>query len=332
MDCLQVCEVLSSAHDGEPVDATLLSEARAHAERCAECRSFAALLVRLDAAPAPRASSDLIARLEARTAPVAAEIRQATSAVAGAPEDEPAPVALSHPRRSWIPRFTAFASAAAVLVLALTVGTVALIRSGPHEAEEVASTESLRATETPLGAETYEGAPADIAGSAQSEMAAPAYITFGEEVWVLSGAAVPAPSALTTAGAITSSLDDGGAGERPVYFAGSDRTVLYARTADDRHLTFERVIRTRGRTEYVLVSGTPIVAFGAWPTLPERFEPPAQPDGSPAFRRFGFDDARLDIYVPPGGRIEDGFALAPGTPTDDPAAGNPNWTWWQRLE
>lgn len=332
MDCPQVCEVFSAAHDGEPVDVTLLSEAKTHVETCAECRRFTALLERLDAAASPRASAELLARLEARTAPVAAELRDATSTVESA-EHESTTIPIPHPRRSWAPRFAAFASAAAVLVVALTVGTIALIGNVPRAGTESASTEQLRATETPLVGETYDAGAADTAATAQPEAAAaPAYVTFGEEVWVLVGAAAPAPSALATAGAVTSTLDDGGSGDRPVYFAGADDSTLYARTADGRYLAFERVIRTRGRTEYALVSGSPITAFGMWPTLPDRFDTPTQPDGSPTFRFFGKDDAQFDVYVPPGGRIEDGFALAPGTPVDDPAAGNPNWTWWQRLE
>lgn len=332
MDCLHVCEVLSAAHDREPVDATLLAEARAHIGGCAECRRFATLLTRFDAATSPQASSELLSRLEARTAPVAANLRSAATAP-DAPGPEPLHVALGHPRRSWVPRFTAFATAAAVVLLALTVGTIGLVRSGPEEAAETASTEQLRGVDTPLAAEQYDTGGADTAGSSVAETAAaPAYVTFGDEVWALAEAAAPAPSTLATAGAVTSSLDDGGSGERPVYFAGADNTLLYARTADGRYLAFEPVIRTRGRTEYVLVSGTPITTFGMWPTLPERFEQPAGADGTPTFRYFGSDDAHLDIYLPPGGRIEEGFALAPGTPPDDPAAGNPNWTWWQRLE
>lgn len=331
MDCLQVCEVLSAAHDGEPVDATLLSGARTHAESCAECARFVTLLERLDAARAPRASAELLARLEASAAPIAAELR-APAPLPG-PQGPFAPAPVSRARRTWVPRFTAFASAAAVIVLALTLGSLALI-GGVRQAEmKTASTEELRTTEAPLPGESYDAGAADAAAKAQAESAAaPAYITFGEEVWALVGPAEPVPSTLTTAGAFSSTLDDGGAGDRTALFAGTDDTVLYTRTVDGRYLAFERVIRTRGHAEYVLVSGTPIVAFGMWPTLPGRFASPARPDGSPTFRYFGKDDAQVDIYIPPGGRIEDGFALAPGTPPDDPAAGNPNWTWWQRLE
>lgn len=331
MDCLQACEVLSAAHDGELVDATLLSEATTHVSTCAECRGFAVLLERLEAESPPRASEELLVRLVDRTSPVAAELRMS------APADEVAdsaatPSPLPHPRRSWVPRFTAFATAAAVVMLALTVGTITLIRTMPRAGTESVSTDALRATETQPVGEAYD---ADAAGGAETATAesamAPGYVTFGEEVWVLVSSSAPAPSALTTAGAITSTLDDGGTGERPVYLVPGD-DALYARSADGRLLAFERVIRTRGRTEYVLVSGAPITAFGMWPTLPERFEQPTQADGSPTFRYFGSDDAQFDVYLPLGGRIEDGFALAPGTPPDDPAAGNPNWTWWQRLD
>jgi negative regulator of sigma E activity len=331
MNCLQVCEVLSAAHDGESVDPTMLTEARTHSETCRECAEFVTLLDRLDTAPAPRASEDLLSRLHTRTAPVAADLRAEPSRPT-AEEPRHAEVHRLRPRTSWVPRFAAFASAAAVIVVALTVGGIVLIGGLGQTAEEQVAEESLRTAETaPMGSADSGAAAESDAAAVLTQAVAPAYITFGTEVWMLVQAAEPDPSSLVTAGIVTSTLDGTG-GDNPAYFAGADTSALFVKTIDGRHFAFERVVRTLGRAEYVLTSGTQITSFGMWPTLPERFEQPQDSDGSPTFRYFGFDDEHLDVYVPPGGRIEDGFALAPGSPIDDPAAGNPNWTWWERLE
>jgi hypothetical protein len=44
------------------------------------------------------------------------------------------------------------------------------------------------------------------------------------------------------------------------------------------------------------------------------------------------DDRGREVFVPFGAYVSGGFALAPGTPADDPAAGNPNWTWWEPID
>jgi hypothetical protein len=40
------------------------------------------------------------------------------------------------------------------------------------------------------------------------------------------------------------------------------------------------------------------------------------------------DDAGVTVFSRIGEVPDRGFAIAPGTPSGDPAAGNPNWTWW----
>jgi hypothetical protein len=97
------------------------------------------------------------------------------------------------------------------------------------------------------------------------------------------------------------------------------------------YLEFARVVRSLGRMEYGLVTGTPLQWYGQWPTLPARFTTPLSPDGSPTFVLAAKDDLGVDVYIPPSGRIADGFAVAPGTQPTDPAAGDPNWTWWEPL-
>ena len=85
-----------------------------------------------------------------------------------------------------------------------------------------------------------------------------------------------------------------------------------------------------GKT-FQLTTGTPITRFGEWPTLPSQYPQPTQPDGSPTFRQSGADATGVAAYAPPGGPPEDGFAIAPGSSPNDPAGGNPNWTWWTPL-
>lgn len=329
MDCLEACEVISAAHDGELVDAALLEQARLHAGSCTACGAFAGMLERIASAPAPRAPEDLIARLEELSAVAAEGIREAS-----APQPEPEPVLVhEHPRPArWLPRFTAFASAAAVLLVALTVGSIALMnRTGQEAVESTDRTLGESELAAPAAEDGTAGASADVTTAVVTQPS-PAYVSLDSAVWLLAGPAVPEPSVLATAGVVTSALDGQDLTDHPAYFAGTDRSVLYVRTSDGRLLVFERVVRTLGRAPYGLMTGTPIRAFGTWPTLPERLGRPEDDDGTPAFTLFGFDDSGRDVFLPAGQRISDGFALAPGTPADDPAAGNPNWTWWERIE
>ncbi len=330
MDCLQACEVLSAAGDGELVDAAILAEARRHAASCAECRAFAGVLERIGTTPAPRAPEHLVARLDELSAAAAADIRKA-HALEQEPEFDLASLH-EHPEpSSWLPRFTAFAAAAAVVLVVMVVGSVALIGGTGQKAAEMAD---RTYGDAQLAMPPTEDTTAETGASAAAvpQQPSPPYVSLDSAVWLLTGTATPEPSTLTTAGVITSALDGSTAADHPAYFAGAGRSTLYVKTSEGGYLAFERVVRTLGRTPYGLMTGAPIAAYGTWPTLPERFGTPQADDGTPVFMLAGFDDTNRNVFVPPGGSIIDGFALAPGTPVDDPAAGNPNWTWWQRLE
>ncbi|MBN1193076.1 MAG: hypothetical protein JXA36_05250 [Coriobacteriia bacterium] len=324
MDCLSACEIISTAHDRELVDADLLIEARAHVAECAECRAFVRALARSAEIPGPQAPDELLDRLLAASAQAAAATREAVAAPDSVPGTAQLP---TRPGVSqWVPRFTAFASAAAVLLIALTAGSVALLNSlGSQQAED-----SLSA---PTTAEREDATSETAAGVLESQITAPAYITLNGGVWVLVDSAGVVPSKPETAGVVTSSLDEAGVPvEREAFFEGSATDTLHVRLADDRYFTFERVVRSYGLREYGLVSGIDIESFGTWPTLPTRFATPGDQDGTPTFRLLSFDDRGTDIFITPGGSVEDGFAVAPGTGEDDPAAGNPGWTWWEPLE
>ena len=115
----------------------------------------------------------------------------------------------------------------------------------------------------------------------------------------------------------------------PAYRVTNEPENAVLRTADGSYLGLSAITRTFGRKRFVLESGTILTAYGQWPMLPARFTPPSGADGAPAFSFFGKDDIGARIYVPAGGQPTEGFAVAPGSTPDDPAAGNPNWTWWR---
>jgi hypothetical protein len=91
---------------------------------------------------------------------------------------------------------------------------------------------------------------------------------------------------------------------------------------------YSPVVRLLSSVRYQLTSGKPIDSFGVWPVLPTRFPVPANADGTPSFVAAGSDALGAKVYAATGRPVTEGFALGPGTATSDPAAGNPNWTWW----
>jgi hypothetical protein len=94
------------------------------------------------------------------------------------------------------------------------------------------------------------------------------------------------------------------------------------------YVAFKRVERDRDGKTYVLQSGGSLTAFGAWPALPSNLPTPTASDGYPTFVPAGRDDSGLEIFAPSGDSPDKGFAVPPATAGADPAAGNPNWTWW----
>jgi hypothetical protein len=359
MDCLRAAETLSASYDREPVEPELLAEAHEHCGGCGECTSLLETLSRLDSIPTPRASDELVALLVARSAAAAAEIRSAGAIEAAGqtgahPEAAPAPETggLSAPQApkpavrrwlpsaTWTPRFAGFAAAAAVLIVALSVGAVGLLGS---LGGQTAADDSMALMES-TGESATDSAPADgdVAAVAPPEseerygidvQAAPPYVVLTGAVWALQGPATPQKSLLTTAGVVTTSLDaTGEVTQRTAFLDTPESGRLWIATDDGGWLAFARVVRELGRRPFGLVTGSAIGRFGEWPSLPSRFEQPTSPDGSPTFRYYGFDDRGVDIFVPLTGRTEDGFAVAPGTAPDDPAAGNPGWTWWEPLD
>lgn len=337
MECLQATEIISAAHDG-PVPADALAEAQAHCRICSECAAFRDLLARIDRAPAPRAPEELVARLLALAARSASLTSHGREEVGGAAESAPSSPAAPLRRRThiarWSPRVAAYAAAAAVLLVAIGVTTATLL--GPQAARETSMKDDagLRGGQAPLAPPSSEGAKEERAAAADYGYGAPApaYIALEGGVWRLHGPAEAEPSDLTTAGAVVSSLGEEGSPATFWAFAtAASPDTLYIRAADATYLAFVRVTRTLGRQPYQLQAGGPLLRFGEWPTLPERFPAPTDADGGPTFRFFATDDLGVKVYVPLAGGPDDGIAVPPNTPPDDPAAGNPNWTWWEPV-
>jgi hypothetical protein len=230
------------------------------------------------------------------------------------------------------PRASALAAAAAVLLLAVGVGTVGLLDSYSGRVSDDAqlAAESDRAGQEEYGAEK----PGEemVGAAAPSETAsAPSYIALDGAVWIVRGTGEVDESVLATAGTVTTDLGTGSPVSQPAYHVGTDESILWVREGDDGYLWFERVTRTLGRRLYGLVTGSGLVLFGDWPSLPDRFAPPETPDGAPSFRFLGSDDLGVNVYVPVDGTAEEGIAVPPDQAPDDPAAGNPQWTWWEPV-
>lgn len=328
MECQHATELIISAADGELVDAALLTEARLHCATCPHCRSVERLLERAPSLAAPTAPADLVAHLESLGADIAREHREAASAPPGEfPLEVPLTDTRPSLRRRWI-RFGALASAAAVMFVAFGVTGIVMSRqAGQQEATEEMVLD-LRTDDSAASA------PADTAAGEAAPTAAlpaaPAYVVFDGIVYVQSAQAVP--SVLTTAGTVVSDLGTGSSGDHTAMSAPGTVDPVFVQTDGGTYLSFTQVVRTFARSRYALTSETPIARFGEWPTLPDEYPAPENADGSPTFSKRGFDDHGQSVYSPATRVLDDAFAIAPGTPAEDPAAGNPNWTWWVKVE
>lgn len=346
MDCRRVAEIISGARDGEQVPAAEVVQAQQHCAGCAECAALLATIRRMDAVPSAQAPAALVERI---LAAAQAEADARLDAQAAAERTAPAsgilaPLTAARPRTQrqrpawWQPRFTAYATAAVVVLVVSAASTYTLVQMtrpmSPAPAEDsmqVASPEMF-ATDEAAGA-ADASAPAAAEDARALSAPAPAYVAWDGWVWMRVDGPAPSPSDLATAGTTVSDLGEpGGPVDRTVLTATSDRAAIYVQVADGTLMRFTRVVRTLGMREYALAADGSLATFGAWPSLPPVYATPTADDGSPTFVRQGFEDRSLDIYVPVGTDATRGFALAPGTPQGDPAAGNPYWTWWEPVD
>lgn len=334
MDCLKAQEILSEALDHD-VDAASLAEARSHCEGCADCARLEQSLEVLARATTPAAPVDLVERLVALAAKEALLIRAAAAEAAENVTEPSAGVpVVTTTRVRWTPRLTAFASIAAVLLVALVATGIGL--GGLLSTNQTASDSTRTSAEygdTTIAPLTDPGAESGSAGASKdalSAVAAPPYVVLDGVAYAPTGQRAVSPSTLVTATSVATAFDSGTEPVAvPTFRITGETGAIVLRTAPDTYLGFSTVVRQLLQRRFVLTSGSDIPTYGIWPVLPRRFAIPTSPDGSPSFSFFGKDDSGVLVYIPAGSTVQDGFAVAPGTAPDDPAAGNPNWTWWE---
>lgn len=349
MDCRRAAEIISGARDGEQLPAAEVVQAQQHCAGCAECAAMLATVRRMDDVPPAHAPAALVERI---LAAAQAEADARLDAEAAREHVAPAsgviaPLSAAKPRAKrsgpawWQPRFTAYATAAVVVLVVSAASTYTLMQmtrsmdaTSAEDSMEIMSTEPFAADEGISAADASTSLAAGDSSDARAAGAvAPAYVAWRGLAWVRADGPVPAASELVTAGTTTSDLGDPtGPVDRTVLTLASERGAIFVQAADGTLMRFTRVVRTLGMREYALSAGGSLATFGTWPSLPPTHAAPTADDGSPTFTRQGFEDRSLDIYVPAGGDAANGFALAPGTPPEDPAAGNPFWTWWEPVE
>ncbi len=319
MDCPDAQMTMSAEFDGETVPRETRDEAAAHCESCSGCAEFRGALETLAAMPTPTPPADLVDRALAAVAEARAADARATqeAAVVAAVSVRGKPA----PRRNtwlWV------GSAAALVAAALIVFAVVRLAGVPSAATEARS--GVLAT----AGSAASGAPGPaVASPAPIATTAPPYVTFNDFVYVVGDTISVSTSQLTTAGTVVSSMGtvDTPATLQTFRLVGQPR-VLVVLKANGSYVRCTAVVRNFQGTTYQLVAGTTIQNFGTWPVLPSTVSQPVSADGSPALTSAGTDDLGVPVFRLLGSSAQQGIAVGPGTSPGDPAASNPNWTWW----
>jgi hypothetical protein len=343
-DCRDVELALSALHDGALTAPGEIAAVREHCATCPSCSNFAGALRAIDGIPAPVAPPALADRVAAAIAAEADKVALAAQAetltpAAGPPAGATLPVAPLKARLAvdakaptWLTRQRLWAitggvvASAAVLVMAVVLTQDFDARSALDSAARGPASSPPAAE---LGAGGSTSAPTAGTSASTAPVSAPDYIVQGGAVFV-GGASVDATSStLTTIGVVSTSLDLGGSTMNlPVFRSAADANAAILRLPTGSYRRFAPVTRKYGTRTYQLQSGTAITRFGEWPRLITSIPEPARMDGYPEMQKFGIDSAGVPVYVRIGANPDAGFAIAPGTTTRDPAAGNPFWTWW----
>jgi hypothetical protein len=342
MECTQAQQVISAAYDGEERDPLALETAKDHCRSCSECAAYVRTLAAIHRLPAPDMPEPALERvletLRAEYEPAQPEVAAAETEMAGEPAPLPIIETPTEPsvregesRLRRTPAWAPWAAAAAVLLVVAGIATTQGVRyllqpSGENAivGDTVTSESEREYAEDGAGTAAVTPPAEDEAASTAS---GPSYVLFGQEVYSLVGPVEP-PVGGASVGSVTTSLDTGGPSETYTVYPGSTPDAIVVAIDDGDGLGFAAVVRPLRGTSYSLRSGT-IGAFGQWPSLPSGIPEPSAPDGSPVFIAAGTDDLDVTIYVRPGTDPSSGFAVAPGTSSDDPAAGNTGWTWWE---
>ncbi|MDZ4655547.1 MAG: hypothetical protein U1F44_06695 [Coriobacteriia bacterium] len=338
MDCPRVQEILSAAADARLVPADELAEAQTHCDTCERCATFAHGLGLLSSVSAPAAPAGLIDSILERVASEEMPLRAEAPMDGALLEDK----ILPHRPRAfgqrdvraswWAPRLTVFATAAVFMLAAFTLTAIGYFGGFrqllPQKATEPVSTSDQEIADERELAGTQD---ADTATMSAPIAEAPAYISVNGRVFLPEGATSLDDSGLTTIGPVAGRTQEDTTAPVHAYDSGAGDGSIVVHESGADWIVYQPVVRGFAGSLYQLHTRSPITVPGQWPDLPAAYPTPTEANGSPTFRFFGYDDLGVMIFVPAAGSERDGFAVAPETPPDDPAAGSPNWTWWAPL-
>jgi len=347
MDCLEAQAILSAAHDGEVVAESDIAAAREHCEECPDCATFESGLRWFDVMPVPSAPAETIdatlravAGLAAQRAEEQRVETERTEAdpeeaelAAASPELVPAAEPVAPRRSTWLSDQVKWAGIGAVATVAVTA-LIAFVVLGSGTGSNVPTGSSTHGTSTvapDLGIEASTSTPGAAGAPAPAPARAPDYILYQGLVYSPGSLLADSSSATPTIGTVSTAFAGAGAPQQATVYASplTDGSIVVA--GSDGLRLYSPVVRLMQSVRYQLAAGNALDRFGEWPTLPQRFPAPTSPDGSPVFTAAGVDSSGVRVYAATGQPVTAGFAVAPGTSTGDPAAGNPNWTWWQPV-
>lgn len=350
MDCIDVQYLLSDRQGGYEVDTHRVDRALAHCTDCTDCAAFARAISALDAIARPTAPDRAIRRtIEAvRSERVAIETDTAVDDDSPSPGESVVVVPFPGPETrepAWKslltgPRIAIFASAAAIFVVA--VGLTVNMLTGPLS-QESAAVDAERGggqiAAIPLPPED-PSAPGSAAEDQDESVAdsfavasAPPYVVVDGFVYVVGVEGVGVEVLPTSVGQALTAKGSPGAPARSYAVYSDEVGALYLEGDEPgAYAPLAQVVRMYAGKMYSLTADTPVEAYGDWPALPIYIPTPTSADGSPFFAQAGTDGRNVAVYARVGSSPIDGFAIPPGTSASDPAAGNPNWTWWTPLE
>lgn len=341
MDCLDAQRLVSEKLDHAPLDAASLESAKAHCRSCPDCGRFVRALIAVSNSPLPEPPDGLEGRIisaihresavvdpHADAEPTAAIIGSAATAKLPSSSTGRLRAAMNDPRNERA--ILAWTTAAAVVFVVAGIGAIVGVRqifAPPNvmESDSTMSQQQAPAT-TPPEAGRSSGAESSLADTATAT-SAPPYITVSGMVYRAAGPAVGIdPNNLKPVGATTSALDSESPPTSREVLTLADPARVYVADNTGGYLGFDRVIRSYGGRIYALSSGE-IDSYGEWPTLPSGVTRPQSADGSPNYQPLGPDALGVTVYGI-GGSAAQGILVAPVTAPSDPAAQNPDWTWW----
>lgn len=337
MDCLRTQATVSALHDGEHVTDENAEAALTHAAVCEPCRDFEADLGQLADLHAPAAPEGLIDRVMVAVAASAAERVEETQValpeqVLEPLEEEPAASGFAWftGRARW-GAYAAMASAAAVIVLVafISMQGTATPTSSERQSDATGSGAADLTFSTPRSA---DGQPAgSVPAATPAPARAPDYLSFKGHVYAPGALLADSTPATQSIGNVNTAFGSSASPSQvPAYRSPiTDGSIVVA--GPDGRRVYAPVVRMFSSVKYQMVAGNALDRFGMWPELPTRFPTPTSDDGSPTFVSAGGDALGVQTFTASGVPQTQGFAVAPGTPSSDPAGSNPNWTWWEPL-